>query len=532
MLTFETDVLVIGGGGAGLTAAIKARERGKKVLLVSKFGPGNATNTTLSYANYRIAVQGFSAQEHMQQSMTAGLGLNDLQLLGPLVEEGPQRIGELKQMGVLLEEKYGAGYCDGRLPFARGPAIVKPLTQHAARIGVLFAQPYLIWELLVSDGCVFGAWGLRQDNDKPALFLAPAVILACGGAGALYERHDNPQSISGDGYALAARAGLPLVDMEFVQFYPLCTAYGREGSREYFLPPLAAEAAPLVNSSGEDLIAKYHIDRPIALKARDLSCRALVQEKIGFLDYSLVAEHDWQKQRLFFDKGETLLLKKWLQSRLLKENQRIPILPAAHFCMGGIQVDAQGHTGFSGLYAAGETAGGLHGANRLGGNALTETVVYGMRAGEAAADEIYRDITAASCHWSAKAEKKVAQLWEEHSLGHQSPRQFNNALQKLMWDKAGVIRTGTDLSSALEELNKLGQIPLSTREAGLTKVLETKNRLITAEMICRAALFRQESRGSHFRQDFPLADDHQWKYHSQITLTDTKAYKIRKEIVK
>lgn len=527
MKTITTDVLVIGGGGAGLTAAIAARRQGRKVAVVSKFGPGNATCTTVSAANFCTAGIKFTRERHRLLTLEAGLGLNETGLLDALVEEAEDDVRALSEMGVAVKEKTGGFYCEGKLPYSRGPAIVIPLAQFASANGIDFFHPFYTWELLIDSNQVLGAWGISQAKGEPVLFLATSVILAAGGAGALYERTDNPASIIGDGYAMATRAGLPLIDMEFVQFYPLCTTFGLTGRKEVLLPPDVGEIARLVNSSGENLVEKYNISRPIAVKARDLSCRAIFMEGEAFLDFSGVMDNFPSGHDVSTAPGKTPSLLDWLRNKYLRVNPIIPVHPAAHFIMGGVKANSWGETGIAGLYAAGEVMGGLHGANRLGGNALSETVVFGKRAGLRAA--AFSSVCGAKTPGIAREVQEKARklLSPDRQENATSCGEIKKRLTCLMWEKAGIIRSKDGLLEALEEIKAMGELPLAWDKENPASLLEAKNMLLTAELICRSALFREESRGSHYRLDYPECDTQNWKCHSMAQIQDGEI-KLRK----
>jgi len=528
MKAFTSDVLVIGAGGAGLAAAIAARSQGKEVIVVSKHGPGRATCTTVSQANFRVSGSGYTKDDHRRHTLQAGLGLNETALVEELVQNSEQDVWKIKNMGVPLKEKLTSAYCEGKLPFARGPAVILPLIKYAASLGVRFIQPCLVWELLKKDRTVTGAWGVFRDTGEPVLFSSRSVVLACGGAGALYERNDNPSALTGDGIALAARSGVALVDMEFIQFYPLMTAYGRGRPGDYFLAPVAGEIAPLINAAGEDLVKKHNLLRPIAIRSRDLSCRAIVLEGQAWLDFSGVFDADWEMERSSIGREETLQFKTWLESNLLSHSKLVPVLPAAHFTMGGVVIDAGANTEIPGLFAAGEAAGGLHGANRLGGNALTETLVFGKRAGLSACafggnrlneDTARKEIKVKIASLPGKGSDKKGPALQE----------TRNRLTKLMWEKVGVIREREGLAGALREISEIIERPLNYAEHELPALLELENLLLTAELICRSALFREESRGSHYRRDFPEQDNN-WKCHTKIRLEGEKCILTKMDV--
>jgi succinate dehydrogenase/fumarate reductase flavoprotein subunit len=214
-------------------------------------------------------------------------------------------------------------------------------------------------------------------------------------------------------------------------------------------------------------------------------------------------------------------IKEWLETHLLKETKRIPISPTAHFCVGGIYVNERMETSLPGLYAAGEVTGGLHGANRLGGNALSEAIVSGKQAGlsaTAAQGNIHfsQHGMLIMDHTAMQANELIATI----SSGTQPPSPIRKELNNLMWEKVGVLRTKEGLNQALQQIKEMDKLDLSRKEAGIVKVLELKNMLLTSEIICRSALFREESRGCHYRMDFPDTDNTNWLTHSQLELED------------
>lgn len=512
MITYSADVLIIGAGGAGLLAAITAREAGKSVIVVSKLGPGAGTCTTVSGAAFACAALVRTKESHRADTCQAGQGLNKKELVDLLAENAPIDLGRLKNYGVKLEIGAGGYFGEAKSPFFKGSSIVVPLTQYAKKIGVSFLQPYLLYNLIIRREKVSGAWGVDRTNGRPVLIHCGAVILASGGAGSLYERNDNPSSLTGDGYAMALRAGCALLDMEFVQFYPVMSNLGT-GRRDYFLLPEITAAARFVNAAGEDLVTKYNLPLPWATKARDLASRVMMLEYPAYLDFSAATEEDWEKAARSGDYTGTMQLKAWLQANLLAKSPRIPVAPTAHFCCGGIEVNEKMETARSGLFAAGEVTGGLHGANRLGDNALSEAIVTGKQAGLSAADYVSRHNIprrdASSCGViGGEDPSRFAPTC--------SPAEAKKRLRKLMWEKVGVLRDKAGLTAALAEIREMKLLPLGGTAEGLAAVLEVNNMLATAEALARSALFREESRGCHYRSDFPEKNDALWLKHTRI----------------
>jgi fumarate reductase (CoM/CoB) subunit A len=340
------------------------------------------------------------------------------------------------------------------------------------------------------------------------------VVLATGGAAALYERHDNPQRMMGEGYALALEAGAVLTDMEFVQFFPIGLA--EPGLPQMLIPPVLAARGEIVNERGEDLVEKYEIrERPAVLRARDALSQALIREmKTGQsvrLDLRRLRGDEWRDEQ-----GSTFM-RETLGERYGALHRPVRIAPMAHHTMGGIVIDTWGSSGVPGFFAAGEAAGGLHGANRMGGNALADTIVFGARAGRRAAE------------WAREHRSGPRKLREDMSRfapasEGASPAgaavDFKKKLRKIMWEDVGVVRSGEGLRGALRELGRLEEDISCPSGAGDSRRvrdwMELRLGICTARVIAEAALRREESRGAHFREDFPRSDDARWLGHIEV----------------
>lgn len=520
MITYSADVLVIGAGGAGLMAAITAREAGHSVIVVSKLGPGAGACTTVSAAAFSNAGTVRTKESHRADTYQAGQGLNKKELVELLVENAPADIGSLINYGADLELKAPGYYGKAESPFFKGSAVVVPLTQYAKKIGVRFLQPFLMYDLIFRQDEVIGAWGVDRKDGRPVVIHCGAVILASGGGSASYARNDNPSSITGDGYALALRAGCGLIDMEFVQYYPVMSDLGA-GRKDYFFVPQTADASQFVNAAGEDLVKKYNITLPLAIKSRDLSSRVMMLEYPTYLDFSATTDETWEKVGRAGNYEGTMQIKAWLKANLLAKSSKIPVAPAAHFCCGGVEVNEKMETILPGLFAAGEVTGGLHGANRLGGNALSEAIVTGKRAGQSAVESLGKiNFSQHSMLSIDDIAMNVNDMRVEYQKGALSTVEIREKLQALMWGKVGVLRSKEGLTEALKEIREMKQLSLSSKEEGLAAVLEINNMLTTAEMIAAAALFREESRGCHYRLDFPETKDDKWLKHTRIEAYD------------
>ena len=277
MKLLSTDVLVLGSGLTGLRAALACRERGLNVMVCSKNSPGLGNCTTVSQGAFSTSGEGFSAGDHRESTLAAGHQLNEEGKVDLLVSRAEDSVKSLQKYGVKLQERSRGLNSVSRGIGREGISIMQPLVDYARELGVEFISPFFAWDIIETDGSAAGVWGFSKSEKDPTIIHAKAIILAAGGGGALYSRTDNPPGITGDGYAMAYRAGQPLMDMEFVQFYPLSTAYKDKPGR--FLPPVAAEVGDFLNARQENLVDKYGIvRRPLAIASRDTFSRAMALE--------------------------------------------------------------------------------------------------------------------------------------------------------------------------------------------------------------------------------------------------------------
>jgi succinate dehydrogenase/fumarate reductase flavoprotein subunit len=371
----------------------------------------------------------------------------------------------------------------------------------------------LVTDLQLRDGFA-GVCAYRKPAGEWLALTAKAVVMATGGASALFLRSDNPKGILGDGYRLALEAGAVLEDMEFIQFYPLCLA--ETGLAPLVVPPKLADLGRLFNDDGENLLVKYGIDeRPAGERARDRLSQALFKEiyrggQNVWLDLRHLSEEDWRVDPF------AASMKGLLSGRYGAGSRPVRVTPAAHHSMGGARIDSTGATSVRGLFAAGEAAGGLHGANRMGGNALSETLVFGARAGRAAA---------AWANGSGGADRQsllkvLAESPRKWSNGAQAGAELMDRLRKIMWEDGGIIREEKGLVRALSAIKEIQAEASrsSSRLMGkaLFDLIEVRSAASVAVIILEAALRRRESRGAHFREDFPDQNDAEWQGHLQV----------------
>ena len=506
----EGDVLVLGTGGAGLRAAIEAEALGASVAVVSKAPAGMNNATVVSGGGFRAAVGGLTPEEHFEDTIRVGKGINDRRLVEVFTSEGGERVLELRRFGVEMRVGHG-GVSVGNIPSLRGLGHTKPLVEYARSRGVRFFENVIVTRLLMDGGAVSGAVGYDAHNDQPVIFSAKAVVLSTGGAGALYKRTDCPLRTTGDGYNLAFDVGARLRDMEFVQFFPLAIA--EPGAPPYLVGGPIAEEGRIINILGEDIPRKHGVTaRPLVLKSRDLLSRAVMIEILEGRgeDGAVLIDATEVLKRLGEEEFASTGTYAYFRDRLRAAERPFHVAPICHFCMGGVIIDERCDTGVPGLYAAGEVVGGIHGANRHGGNALTDITVFGARAG-AAAVEYARTRGRVSVEAAAAPElERYGEVRGREADEVGNPQALMARLRETMWLKAGIVRDGAGLKGALADIAELRRaLPRLYASSGrmMLGALEVPMALEGAEMICRAALERTESRGAHYRTDYPTEDE-------------------------
>jgi L-aspartate oxidase len=519
-----TDVLIIGGGVAGLRAAIAASETAEVLLL---------TKDTIDQSNTWYAQGGIAAvlqpsdstESHISDTKIGGAGLCDDDAVRITVEEGPQRVLELLSWGANFDKKAGnaydlaftreGGHSFARILHAYGDATGRELAQTLintvrGREAVRVSERSFVIDLLTDDSssprCV-GAIALV--NGALQIIWAKRTILASGGAGQLYRESTNPPIATADGHAMAYRASARMQDMEMVQFHPT-TLYVAGSSRALITEAVRGEGAYLVDRNGHRFLFDYHKDGELA--PRDVVSRAIVEQirKTHFTHVFLDARHLAKAE---FRERFPQLAKLVDDFEIDPSKDLIPIHPAAHYMIGGVDADAMGRTSLEGLYAVGEAGcSGLHGANRLGSNSLLEGLAFGARAGADAAKGAREDGTkfplAIEGHVapSTKTELDVADV--------------KSSLRSVMWRNVGIERSGDRLNETREIIAFWSRYvmdktfdPATLGPAGATAGWELQNMLAVCHLIATAALTRTESRGAHFRLDHPDRDDANWRLH-------------------
>ncbi len=500
----EPDFLIVGAGIAGLRAAVGLAQSGR-VLVVTKEALSES-NTAYAQGGIAVALGGEEdVALHLEDTIAAGDGLVDREAAAVLVEQGPQRVEELLAWGTGFDREHGqlmrtreGAHSRSRILHAHGDAtgreIAASLLRHVRGLkNVQLSEWTTTVDLIVEDGRVCGAT-LLDEHGALRQVRARAVLLASGGAGQVYSETTNPSVATGDGTAMAYRAGAQLMDMEFMQFHP--TAFALPGAPRFLMSEaLRGEGAWLVNARGERFMQRY--DFRLELAPRDIVARAIAQQALDgavYLDMRAVGARMDLTARF---PGISAFL---AQYHLELARDLIPVLPAAHYLMGGIRTDTHGRTSLPGLYAAGEAAcTGVHGANRLASNSLLEGVVFGARAAEAMAEES----AVASAPPPEKQQRSSvhkASTSPEIETPPSNVEDWITRLRSLMWRDAGLLRSGDGLRRAQAELAALA----ATMPPGLTRrAIEARNLHAVADVMVRTALARQESRGAHFRTDFP-----------------------------
>ncbi len=504
-MALQTDFIVIGSGVAGLRASIELAKSGARITVLTK---DKASESNSEYAQGGVAVvlsDDDNAELHEEDTLIAGAGLCDPQAVETLVVEGTKYIKQLIEWGTEFDREGGklaftqeAAHSRRRILHAHGDStgkeIVRALIARARQEKKIVLMPFANTEsLIISENRCVGVRFLDPILRAPREIYANAVILCTGGAGQLYQHTTNPPVATGDGMAMAYFAGAEMADMEFVQFHP--TALNLENAPRFLLSEaMRGEGGILRNKFGERFMKTY--DQRLELAPRDIVSRSIVAEmrKTGtrtvFLDMTALSE-EFLRER-FPKIYETC---KFYNLNIAKD--LLPVSPASHYCMGGIRTDLHGRSTIAGLYAAGEvTCTGVHGANRLASNSLLEGLVFGARAGEAAvADNSKLQIP------NSKLEEPKSGI---SNLESGIATAVKKRVKRVMWERVGILRDKDSLKRALKEFEQISKSNLST---------SSRNFVTLAKLVTAAALWREESRGGHFRTDFPETRE-EWRVHS------------------
>ncbi len=541
MQDVRCEVLVIGGGAAAMRAAIAAHDAGAEVLIVSKQTPGYSGNTVIARSGHSAPFDPADASTiFFEDVIKGGEGINHQPIVRALSEEGCERIEELVSWGVpfltrdnRIETQPSAGHRHPRGCYTvenTAKEVARPVRRQVDQRGIPVMDHIMLHELLVDGGYCLGAVGMNRSDGEPCTVRAAATIIATGGGAEVYAQTTNVTGVTGDGLAMALRAGVDLVDMEFVQYYPVALRW--PVTRLLASPTLFPLGAKLYNAHGDRFMANLpqgteNVTRDIRSRAifREIAAGRGVDDDAVIMSLDGIDEDDFR--RYAPDMAHIADMKK-----LDYRSARFLVRAEAHFFCGGIRTDAFGATTLPGLYAIGESAGGCHGANRLANNAFTECYVFGKRAGEHAAEHVQSHANGRAIPETLIRER-LHQLEQrtQHASGTRDLKDVRQALRRCLWDRVGVIRTAEMLTQGLETIRSLGEAAsacLGDRPATMAKCLELDNLLLTSETIALSALYRQESRGTHYREDFPDRDDTDWQCNVLVCRQDDGSLAPRK----
>jgi succinate dehydrogenase flavoprotein subunit len=554
--TLSYDVVVIGAGGAGLRAAIEASAQKAKVALVCKSLLGKA-HTVMAEGGAAAALGNVMGEDnwrvHFRDTMRGGKMHNNWRMAQIHAQEAPDRIRELEAWGALFDrtpdgrinQRPFGGHTYSRLAHVgdrTGLELIRVLQDKAVHSGLDVHMECTIVRLFVAGGRIAGALGYFRETGRFVLFRAPAIVLATGGIGKAWQITSNSWEYTGDGHALAYEAGAELIDMEFVQFHPTGMVWPPSVRGILVTEGVRGEGGVLKNSAGERFMFRYMPDmfkgdfaeteaesdawvkgerkknrRPPELLTRDVVAKAITKEIAEgrgtphggvLLDIASKQSPDYIRKKL---PSMYHQFKELAHVDITKDSMEIG--PTIHYVMGGVKVDAETQEStVPGLYAAGEVGGGMHGANRLGGNSLSDLLVFGRRAGHYAASKRGSPPPIPD----AEVEHAMRDALEPFERDGENPFAVQSALQAVMQRNAGIIRDKNGLETALTELEKLKG---RTRKVGITgsreynpgwhTALDLRCLLVVSEATARAALERTESRGGHTRSDYPDSDERQ-----------------------
>lgn len=531
--TIDTDVLVVGAGGAGSRAAIEAANRNVHVILLSKELLGKA-HTCMAEGGYNAALANVDAadtwQVHQKDTIVGGAWINNQKLVEVLVKEAGDRIFDLEEYGAVWDRTPEGKIMQrpfGKQTYRRtcyaadrtGHEMMQTLVEEVRRRNLDILDEVFVTDYLMSGGRVAGAVAVDYKTGDFLVFKAKAIVVASGGAGRLFKITTNAAQDTGDGFGAAYRIGAKLVDMEMVQFHPTGMVYPDSHKGQLVTEAVRGEGGLLTNIKKERFMQRYDA-KLMELAGRDVVARSIATEIIEgrgtpqggvYLDVShlqakVIEERLPSMLRQFRDVGVDI------------RKEPMQVAPTAHHFMGGIVIDENAETTIPGMYAAGEVTGGIHGGNRLGGNALADTQVFGKRAGENAAEHARKNKALPVDKKQINAVIKSAGKFLKKKQGVR-PFEIKIKLTSLMWDKVGIFRTGKEIQEAITEIeriktNDLPRLCIMDNRTRYNRewieALEIQNLMTVAEMVAKAALMRTESRGAHYRRDFPKTDNQNW----------------------
>ena len=547
--TREHDVLIIGAGGAGLRASLEALAQGASVGVVCKSLLGKA-HTVMAEGGIAAAMANVDAADnwktHFRDTMRGGKFLNNWRMAQLHAQESPARVRELEQWGALfdrtengdiLQRAFG-GHTFKRLCHVgdrTGLEMIRTLQDRGVQQGIDVYMECTVTRLLTDGGRVTGAFAYWRETGRFIVFKAKSIVIATGGIGKAWRITSNSWEYTGDGMALAYQAGAELMDMEFVQFHPTGMVWPPGVQGILVTEAVRGEGGILRNKAGERFMEKYDPKR-MELSTRDVVARSIYTE----VKEGRGTEHGGAYLDISHKPAEYVKKKLPSMYHQFKELADVDITkgpmevgPTCHYMMGGIRVDAEtAQSTVPGLFAAGEAAAGLHGSNRLGGNSLSDLLVFGRRAGLAAAE--HAKSASASSFDNSQIEQAEKELLAPFSnSGTESPYAVHRDLQEVMQNLVGIYRTKEDLEKALDELEKLRVRAAKASVEGSRLFnpgwhlsCDLKAMLIVSEAVTDSALARTESRGAHSRIDYPNLDS-VWEKKHNIVVRESGAMKRR-----
>lgn len=520
--TLETDVLIIGAGGAGLRAAIEAKNRGAKVLIVTKEYLGGA-HTSMAMGGLNVAIKApATPEQHYSDTIEGGWHINNYKMAKIFAKEMPDRIYDLESYGVKFDRlpdgtfyTWAGGKQSAPLNLCAGDytgrEMIEGLIREIKRLNIPYLDDYFVTKIFTKDNRVIGAFLINLKDGTYTVVSAKATIIATGGGGMLYLYNTNAESNTGEGYAWALDLGAELVDMEMVQFHPTGMAHPEEKRGRLITEKVRGHGGVLKNKLGERFMQRYQPKR-MELAGRDEVARAIYQEvKEGrgtdhngvYLDVT-----HWPKGQA--EKIIPEVFGEHQEVGIDIAKQMMEVYPSMHHMMGGINITEWGETTVRGLYAVGEVTRNIHGANRLGGNSLAEGQVFGRRVGEKAAKDALSTPTLPNPPNFPNIQGELARLNAlQNGKNGTNPQDLLRKLKTLMWENAGLIRDEQKLKHALQEIKKLqkqAQNLVASNKNEVKTCLELQEMLKVAESIVVSAILRKESRGAHYRTDYPSMD--------------------------
>lgn len=516
----QTDVLIIGAGGAGLRAAIEAKKQGITTLIVTKEYLGGA-HTSMAMGGLNVAIKKpATSKQHYQDTINGGWHINNYKMAKIFSKEMPERIYDLESYGVRFDKlpngsfyTWAGGKQSAPLNLCAGDYTGREMIQGLIREIKLLRIPYLddyfVTTLFTKEKTVIGVFLMDIKSGKYKIVNARSTIVATGGGGMMYLINTNAPSNTAEGYAWAIEVGASLVDMEMIQFHPTGIAYPPQKKGRLITEKVRGHNGILTNSKGERFMQRYQ-PKLMELAGRDEVSRAIyreIEEGRGTKNGGVYLDvRHWKKgdvERLIPD-----VFKEHKEMGIDIRKEVMEVSPSMHHMMGGININEWGETNVNGLFAAGEVTRSVHGANRLGGNSLAEGQVFGRRVGIRAAKSAKRQQVIPITNVMIENEVKRLSLYLNRKKGIDA-KSLTHQLQTTMWNNVGLIRDKKRLKTAYKNIKRLktkAKKLVARNKKELQMCLELKCMIKTAHAIVIAALLRKESRGAHYRTDYPKMD--------------------------